>query len=148
MNARRFALTAFAVAAAALAGCAMHNASAPGVTHLTAELTAAQEVPANPSPGRGHADVEYDRNTGMLRWTVSYSGLTGPATAAHIHGPAAAGANAGVVVPFTMSPSPMKGEKAITPTQAGDLMAGLWYVNVHTQAHPGGEIRGQLMIRR
>ena len=79
---------------------------------------------------------------------MTYSGLTGALTGAHIHGPAAAGANAGIVVPFANSPSPIVGEAKLTPAQAGDLMAGLYYVNLHTPGNPGGEIRGQLALKR
>jgi hypothetical protein len=80
----------------------------------------------------------------MLSWTVNYSGLTGPAKAGHFHGPAPAGQNAGVALGFTGSvESPIKGSATLTAAQAADLLAGKWYVNLHTAANPGGEIRGQ-----
>ena len=65
---------------------------------------------------------------------------------AHFHGPAAAGANAGVQVPVPKSAlaSPMKGTVALTDAQIADLEAGKWYFNIHTAADPGGEVRGQL----
>ncbi len=73
-------------------------------------------------------------------------GLSGPATAAHFHGPAAAGANAGVVVPIGNNPpSPTTGSATLTDDQIKDLEAGKWYANVHTEANKGGEIRGQMM---
>ena len=90
------------------------------------------------------AEVSYNPATYTLRWTVTYSGLSGPATGGHFHGPAMPGQNAPVVVPFTGSlASPISGEKILTPAQASDLLAGKWYVNLHTAANPGGEIRGQ-----
>ena len=68
---------------------------------------------------------------------------------AHFHGPAAAGKNGPVVVWLTKQGSPaenpMKGEATLTPDQAQQFAAGEWYINVHTQSHPGGEIRGQVM---
>jgi hypothetical protein len=71
--------------------------------------------------------------------------LSGDATAAHFHGPATPGVNAGVTVPMKAPlTSPITGEATLTPEQAADLMAGKWYFNVHTAANPGGEIRGQL----
>ena len=71
--------------------------------------------------------------------------MTGPVTAGHFHGPAAAGANAGVVVPFAGSlASPITGSATLTDPQIADLKAGKWYVNLHTAANPGGEIRGQV----
>ena len=80
----------------------------------------------------------------MLTWKLSYSGLTGPATAAHFHGPAVAGSNAGVVIPFASPASPIEGQATLTAAQAADLLAGKWYANVHTAANKGGEIRGQV----
>jgi len=111
-----------------------------------AALTAAAEVPPNASKGTGALTSTYDTATKKLVWTVTFTGLSGPATAAHFHGPAAAGANAGVVVPQKDGlTSPMKGEATLTDAQAADLQAGKWYFNVHTEANKGGELRGQVM---
>ncbi len=80
-----------------------------------------------------------------ITWTVTYSGLSGPAKAAHFHGPAPAGKAAGVVVPITGDlSSPITGRAALNDGQIGDLRAGQWYVNIHTEKVPGGEIRGQV----
>lgn len=132
-----------------LAGCSDMRPSQK-MDIYEAALSGTQEVPANTSAGRGMAEIQYNSNTGELNYKVTYSGLTGAATAGHIHGPAAAGANAGVVVPFTgnMNAQPIQGTAKITPTQFGDLAAGLWYVNIHTAQFPGGEIRGQLRRRQ
>ncbi|MEO5672219.1 MAG: CHRD domain-containing protein [Ramlibacter sp.] len=136
------------VAALALAGCGQMRPS-QSMDVYEAALSARQEVPPGTGAGTGMAEVQYNSNTGVISWKVTYSGLSGPATAAHIHGPAAAGANAGVVVPFTnVGAQPVVGQATITPTQYGDLAAGLWYVNIHTAAAPGGEIRGQLRRRQ
>ncbi len=98
------------------------------------------------SSGKGTATASLDTNTKTLTWTVEYSGLSGPATAAHIHGPADPGANAGIVVPFTGNlASPIKGSAALTDAQIAQLEAGKWYVNIHTEANKPGEIRGQLV---
>jgi hypothetical protein len=76
---------------------------------------------------------------------MTYADLSGPATAAHFHGPAAAGANAGVAVPIGNNPaSPTTGSVTLTDDQIKDLEAGNWYANVHTAANKGGEIRGQM----
>ena len=83
-----------------------------------------------------------------LSYKGSYSGLTGPATAAHFHGPAESGNNAAVQIPVfsdTTAKSPFEGEATLTDAQASDLMAGKWYFNIHTAANKGGEIRGQVI---
>jgi hypothetical protein len=102
--------------------------------------------PGVASSGKGTATASLDTNTNTLTWTVDYSGLSGPATAAHIHGPADPGANAGIVVPFTGNlASPIKGSTKLTDAQIAQLEAGKWYVNIHTEANKPGEIRGQLV---
>ncbi|WP_050631164.1 CHRD domain-containing protein [Bradyrhizobium viridifuturi] len=112
---------------------------------LHAKLDAKSEVPANTSAGTGTADIDYDAATKKLSWKLTYSGLTGPATAAHFHGPAEAGKNSGVAVAIpNATSSPVEGSATLTDAQAADLLAGKYYVNVHTAANPGGEIRGQV----
>jgi len=112
-------------------------------------LSGAQSVPPVENAGAGTADLTYDPATRVVTWTITYSGMSGPVTMAHFHGPAAPGKNAGVVIWLTKqgSPveSPIKGEATLTPEQAQQFAAGEWYINVHTQSHPGGEIRGQVM---
>ena len=129
--------------AAALTAGATGFAQAETVK-VKAALNAASEVPANTSPATGTLDGTFDTASNVLKWKTTYSGLSGPASAAHFHGPAAAGQNAGVVVPFKSPESGAEGEATLTAAQIADLMAGKWYANVHTAANPGGEIRGQV----
>jgi hypothetical protein len=111
-----------------------------------ADLNGASEVPPNDSKGTGTVAAMYDTATKKLIWTVIYQGLTGPATAAHFHGPAAPGVNAGPQITLEGNlASPVKGETTLTDAQAAELAKGIWYLNVHTAAHPPGEIRGQLV---
>ena len=134
--------------AAAVAGCGAMRPSEQ-IDIYEATLTGAQEVPPVGTSATGMAEVRLNTQTNKLSWKVTYNGLTGPALAGHIHGPAAPGQNAGVLVPFTtVGSQPVTGEAAITSQQVADLVAGRWYVNVHTSSHPGGEIRGQLQRRR
>ena len=112
---------------------------------FTATLDGATEVPAKTTAGKGTATATLDTATKTLTYTVEYSGLTGAATAGHLHGPAAPGANAGVVVPFASPASPVNGTATLTDAQIADLEAGKWYTNIHTTANPAGEIRGQLV---
>ena len=146
---RQSVLRAALAATAVVIGLVACESTPPAnVVRLGAQLSGAAEVPPKAVPGTGSAEVNYNRDTGMLSWRVSYSGLTGPLTGAHFHGPAGPTANANIVVPIANAPSPIAGEARITPAQAGDLMAGLWYLNLHTAANPPGEIRGQVTLRR
>ncbi|MER9966793.1 CHRD domain-containing protein [Mesorhizobium sp. M0060] len=111
---------------------------------MTATLNGAEQNPPVTTKGKGTATLRFNTATKKLSWTVRYSGLSGPATAAHIHGPAAKGENADPVVPFKKLKSPIKGSATLTDKQATDLEAGKYYVNIHTAAHADGENRGQI----
>jgi hypothetical protein len=111
-----------------------------------ATLDGKSENPPNTSAATGTADIDWDAATKKLSWKLTYQGLSGPATAAHFHGPAEAGKNAGVAVAIpNATSSPVEGSATLTDAQAADLAAGKYYVNIHTAANPGGEIRGQVM---
>ncbi len=115
---------------------------------MMTRLSGASEVPPVTSSASGTVEASLNKQTNELSWTVTHTGLSGPATGAHFHGPAMAGANAGVVVPITGSlTSPIRGVASLTAAQVADLMAGKWYVNLHTAANPNGEIRGQIPAR-
>ncbi|APO77905.1 CHRD domain-containing protein (plasmid) [Rhizobium etli 8C-3] len=107
-----------------------------------ADLRGSSEVPPNDSAGKGTGDITLDTATKKLTWTVTSSGLSGDATAAHFHGPAAAGENAGPVV--DISNALASGSAEITDQHMTDLQAGKWYLNIHTEKFPDGEIRGQV----
>jgi CHRD domain len=110
-----------------------------------AMLDGKTEVPPTTSTGTGTADIDYDPASKKLSWKLTYTGLSGPATAAHFHGPAASGENAKVSVAIpSAGSSPAEGSAVLTDAQAADLEAGKLYVNVHTAANPTGEIRGQV----
>ena len=113
-------------------------------TKFMAMLTGAEEVPPVETAATGSGNITWNSETKELSWTIDFSGLSGPATAAHFHGPADRGANAGPVIMLDDLESPSEGKATLTDEQAADLAAGKWYVNVHTAAHPDGEIRGQV----
>lgn len=130
-----------------LSACALRPSEK--IEIFEANLTGAQEVPPVSTGGSGQAEVQFNVNTNMAKWKVTHSGLSGPATGAHIHGPAGPGQNAGILIPFTGNLNAMiQGEARLTPQQVNELMSGQWYVNVHTARYPAGEIRGQLRPRR
>ena len=119
---------------------------APMVGGQRLTLTGAEEVPAVTTTATGNAtvDIKPDRSVSA---TVTVSGMT--ATASHIH-EGAAGANGPVIVPFTKTadntfeaPSGAK----MNSEQCAAYKAGNTYVNVHSAAKPGGEVRAQLRGR-
>jgi len=112
-----------------------------------ATLTAASEVPPTKSTGSGEATVTLDTATHEITWDVTFNGFTSDVTAAHIHGPAEPGKNAGVIVPFGSAPkSPLHGTAKLTTEQQEQMTSGLYYVNVHSKNFPSGAVRGQLTL--
>lgn len=119
-------------------------------TAWTAFLSGANERPeAVPGSGSGLANLLLERD--VLSFEIHYSGLSGPANAAHIHGSADADNNAGVILdlaPYSLEPlgseGIIKGSVALTDSQRAALVAGQTYLNLHTAANPAGEIRGQI----
>ncbi|APG87545.1 CHRD protein (plasmid) [Sinorhizobium americanum CCGM7] len=112
------------------------------ILKFKADLKGSSEVPANDSAASGSGNITLDTDARKLTWTVTSSGLSGEATAAHFHGPAAPGENASPVV--DISKSIASGSAEITDQHLADLQSGKWYLNIHTAKFPDGEIRGQL----
>src|SRR5947208_2835677 len=134
---------------ACLAGFGWSGSAQADPQSFKVPLSGAREVPPVETPATGAADITYDPATRVVSWVITYSGLSGPATAAHLHGPAGQEGKAPLVVWMSKQGSPaenpIEGQATLTPEQAQQLAAGQWYVNVHTQANPGGEIRGQVI---
>lgn len=126
------------------------TAATAATTRFSVTLTGAQQVPPVTTSGSGMANMAYDPATRELTWSISFAGLSSPVTMAHIHGPAAKGANAGVEVWLSKKgvppKSPFFGSAKLTKAQAKQLLAGQMYINVHTKNHPTGEIRGQIVV--
>lgn len=122
-------------------------AYAADYTCSVANLDGSQEVPSVSTDGTGSATMTFNSTSNELVWSISFSGLSGPATMAHFHGPALGGSNAGVLVnigEISGLNSPMNGSTVLTADQATALLDGMMYINIHTAANEGGEIRGQV----
>jgi hypothetical protein len=142
-------LTVFArIIGAVLLSLALSAAAQAKSLKFSASLTGGEEVPANTLMGTGKVTAKLDVEKKTFSYKATYSKLTGPATAAHFHGPAGYGFNAPPTLPITNLASPIEGVATLTDPQIAELTKGRWYFNVHTAAHPGGEIRGQLKSER
>ena len=140
--------TAFPAALAAGLLLAANAASAEPLK-VQAQLAANAEVPPNTSKGKGELTGTFDPASRKLTYDVTYSDLTGPAVAAHLHAPAPVGKNAGIEIPVKGAlASPIKGEATLTTEQARNLTEGMTYFNIHTAANKGGEIRGQMLVAK
>ncbi len=119
----------------------------PFGNNLTATLNGAQEVPPTPSTATGSGTFTIDTAANTLSFNISFAGLSGAPTDAHIHGPAPPGANANIL--FSLTPlgltSPITGTWNYPEASEADILAGNTYVNIHTLLFPGGEIRGQIL---
>jgi hypothetical protein len=126
---------------------------------VTASLDGAQETPSVITLGTGTLTGTYDDVLNDLIWSGTFSGLTGATTDAHFHGPAAVGvgpagirepitAGSGDVFPLGVTSGSFSGDAltSISEADEAELLAGLWYVNIHSTFKPGGEIRGQVYL--
>ena len=130
-------------------GLAWTGAATADPVSFKVPLSGAQSVPPVDTSGTGTADLTYDPATREVTWNITYSGTSSPVTMAHFHGPAKEGQNGPVVIWLTKQGSqptnPIAGSATLTPEQAKEFEASEWYINVHTQSHPAGEIRGQVI---
>jgi hypothetical protein len=139
-----------AILASAFAlGLARTGAALSEPSSCKVSLSGAQSVPPVDTSGTGAADLTYDSATRTVTWNITYSGLSSPVTMAHFHGPAKEGQNGPVVIWLTKQgaapTTPVTGSATLTPEQAQQFTTGEWYINVHSQSHPAGEIRGQVV---
>lgn len=129
-------------------GASLSVAAAAHAYTWNITLSGAQEVPPNASAATGTAKIKFDRITNFAEITGSYSGMTAPVTAAHLHGLAPVGVNAGVIFGFVTTggtTGTFSGSGFLSDAQEVGLFDGLTYVNVHNSSFPGGEIRGQVV---
>jgi hypothetical protein len=116
--------------------------------NLSGSASGAQEVPAVTTTGTGTLTGEYDGDDNKLEYTINWQNLSGTVTQAHIHGPALAGENAGVLIPLTIVTNgisgKLEGTVSLPDSVENFLLQGKLYYNLHTTLHPSGEIRGQV----
>ena len=126
----------------------------PGEYIGATTMSGSQEVPAVTTTASGSISVTYSQRDKTLRYTITWTGLSGNPTGAHIHGIAEEGVNAGVLQTFNGFPAATTGSYSGTLLVDGVkikeeyLLSGKYYANIHTAANPGGQIRGQIILRR
>lgn len=127
-----------------VSSCDKDDDATPNPISFTATLNGASEAPnPTPSAGTGSSAATFNTTTKILTVTTTYTGVT--ATAGHVH-KGAVGVAGPVIFPFANLASPIVlTTAALDATQEADLMANNYYVNIHSAAYPGGEIRGQLL---
>lgn len=130
----------------AWAGSAMVALAAP--IAFDVPLSGAQQVPPVTTSGTGTAHLTYNPTKREVTWDITYGGMSAPVTMAHFH-QGAMGKNGPVKIWLTKKGAPVfapiTGNATLTPEEAQVFLAGGWYINVHTTAHPAGGIRGQVM---
>jgi hypothetical protein len=115
-----------------------------------AVLNSGQEIPKPDSNALGNALMTFQKSTGLLCYSISFTPLAGNEIAAHFHAPASAGENASILFFITPGPSPVGSPKTgcvgpLTKKEKGRLNQGLFYINIHSDVFPAGEIRGQVL---
>jgi hypothetical protein len=136
MRSAAFRIQALALAAGIL------SAGLPGIALAETVSFKADLAPiaGTDSKATGTLSADYDTASKKLTWKGNYGGLGSYATAANLHG-----ATDRIVVRMHNIDSPFEGTAIVSEKQAGDLMAGRWYILVRTAAHPEGELRGQIV---
>lgn len=117
--------------------------------NFDASLNGAQEVPPVDTAATGSGNFTLDADAGIMVYSVSFSGLSGPVTSAHFHA-GAVGVSGGIIVDLSDEfvgddDGFVQGAAAFSDSEIAQLQAGNVYINLHTEANPDGEIRGQLI---
>jgi hypothetical protein len=118
-----------------------------GVKNFMTVINGSQETPPNASAAIGNGILTYDTSTKTLCYYFSFVGaLAGGEILAHIHGPAAPGVPAGIIIPLPVgNPKTACLVNPAAPFDKKDLFKNRYYVNIHSGGFPAGEIRGQIL---
>jgi hypothetical protein len=139
-------IAAIGITAFALSSCATYSDNMPswmpGSNAISVKLSGAEEVPPVNASGSGEGSIRVAED-GSVSGSVTTTGVQG--TMAHIH-QGAKGTNGPVIVPLTKNGDTytVPAGAKLNAAQMSALKAGNLYVNVHTNANKGGEVRGQL----
>jgi hypothetical protein len=132
--------------------CKKDNETAPTM-QVSGTLSSSNEVPAVTTSGSGTFTGTYTPSTNSLSYSVTYAGLTGAPTGAHLHYGDAKHTTASPTVPFppaslpTTTSGTFSGTVTLNAMQADSLKAGRIYANIHTTANSGGELRANLTAK-
>ena len=137
-------ISAFAL----IVGLALAPSAAPGAIHTfdVASIDGVQETPPNASTSTGSATFTLDDSTGVATFNITHNCCGSGEILAHVHGPAAPGTPAGIVYNLPLGSPKVGSSPALTAQQQADMLAGLHYVNIHSNDFNGGEIRGQIIL--
>lgn len=131
--------------------CTTDKLSDKILTATNLPMSGLQEVPQKMVSASGSMDVVYNKDTRTLSYTIRWNSLSGTIVGSHIHGTASKGFNAGILQDFTSSiPKVLSGTYSGSVLIDGvvfkeeELLLGRYYINLHTPANTGGEIRGQI----
>lgn len=130
-----------------------NNDEADSIVFLRGPASGGQERPIQVStPANGTLSARYNRDSRQLMYTITWNGLSANPMAMHFHGPATPQEVAPPIVTIAGFPAAtsgtVTGNAQLTAEQESQLLSGKWYYNIHTPNHPGGEIRGQVLIGR
>jgi len=144
---RKVLFQQMAIVAVAVLSCLEIAYSAP--VSFKVPLSGGQEVPPVFPAGAATAHLTYDPVTRVVTWTLSYTDLSGPITVAEFRGPAQPSKTGPPTIALVKQGSsvgsPIMGQATLTPDQARQFANGEWYINIDTQNHPEGEVRGQVI---
>lgn len=141
---RALAVLVTAALAAASSPTTFASAAAPPKQFL-AVINGPQETPPVATAGNGAAHLTFNETTKMLCFSINFQSLVGAEILAHIHGPALPGTPAGILFPLPLGNPKAGCVGPLTKDQKNALLKNSTYINIHSAAFPGGEIRGQIL---
>jgi CHRD domain len=141
----RSVIAAASLTLAGVLALASTVAAAPPPKQFLALLNEPQEVPPNPGTATGIAHLTFSESDKLLCLSLTYEGLSGAETDAHIHGPALPGVDGGILFGLALGNPKKQCVGPLINTEKRSLLKNELYINIHTALWPAGEIRGQIL---